>query len=88
MKTTVLAVLFCITIARAEDTTIPDYATTPRKDIPTHLTWNNNDLFPSIDAWKKEKDEMVRMMGTIPELRKNWTASAAGIAALYECTDA
>ncbi|HLP18215.1 MAG TPA: oligoendopeptidase F, partial [Bacteroidota bacterium] len=47
-----------------------------------------NDLFPSIDAWKKEKDEMVRMMGTIPELRKNWTASAAGIAALYECTDA
>ena len=55
--------------------TIPDYSTADRKDVPIEFTWNLNDLYPAIEAWKTDKNEVVKLIAKIDEISKGWTNS-------------
>jgi oligoendopeptidase F len=67
---------------------VPDYSTTPRKDIPYQYTWKTEDLYPTLEDWKKDKDAILVLIGQIDKQRVNWTASAQSIAGLFELNDA
>ena len=66
---------------------IPDYSLTERKDIPVEYTWQVEDLYPSIEAWEKEKTAVVEMMGRIDSMSKDWTSSPQKMLAFLKLID-
>lgn len=66
------------------DKKIPDYSLTDRKDIPVEYTWKIEDLYPSDDAWRKDKDVAVDLISKIDGLQKNWTSSSSNMISLLE----
>lgn len=63
---------------------IPDYSTTARKDIPVEYTWKIEDLYPNVEAWEKDKDVLVQMIGRVDEMAGDWTSSPQKMLALIE----
>ncbi|MCX7834073.1 MAG: oligoendopeptidase F [Ignavibacteria bacterium] len=59
-----------------QEKVIPDYSLTERKDIPVEYTWKIEDLFASIEDWKKEKEAVSQLIFKIDEEKVNWTSSA------------
>lgn len=66
---------------------IHDYSTTDRKDIPVEFTWKIEDIYPTIDAWKKEKEEVMIRMEKIDGLSKTWTSNARAMLEFHLLTD-
>ncbi|MCK4766064.1 MAG: oligoendopeptidase F [Candidatus Aminicenantes bacterium] len=54
---------------------IPDYSMTARKDVPVEYTWKIEDIFPTADEWKKEKERIIKKIGEVENVGKDWTAS-------------
>jgi oligoendopeptidase F len=63
---------------------IPDYSTTPRKDIPVEYTWKIDDIYPTMDAWQKDKNQLFQMLGQIKEKAEGWTSSPQKMLAFLE----
>ncbi|MHC1708492.1 MAG: oligoendopeptidase F [Bacteroidales bacterium] len=66
---------------------IPDFSLTERKDIPKEYTWKIEDVFPDVDAWKREKEEAVTMIAQIDNMAKTWTSSAKAMLEFEQYTD-
>jgi oligoendopeptidase F len=89
---TAVTMLVCILMASTGKVSvaqpkIPDYSLTDRKDIPKELTWKIEDIFANIEAWNKEKQEAVTMMGMIDGMSKTWTSSAKALLDFEQFTD-
>ena len=54
---------------------IPDYSTTPRKDIPVEFTWKIDDIYPTMEAWEKDKNLVAQTLGQVEEKAADWTSS-------------
>jgi oligoendopeptidase F len=68
----------------AEKKDIPDYSTTPRKDIPVEYTWKIDDIYPSIEAWEKDKKSLFEVLGQVEEKAADWTSSPQKMADFLE----
>ena len=64
------AVIFISSILVAQEKTIPDYSSTPRKDVPVEFTWKIDDLYPGYEAWQKEKEELIALASQV-DTKKN-----------------
>lgn len=87
-KVLLLSFLFLFTtLILSQDKKIPDYSQTPRKDIPVEYTWKIEDLYPTLEDWKKDKDLFVQMSAKVEEVSKGWTESADKMLAVFELAD-
>jgi len=88
-KVILISFLFLFTTLNfSQDKKIPDYSQTPRKDIPVEYTWKIDDLYLTMDDWKKDKDLFVEMTGKVDDISKGWTESADKMLAVFELADA
>ena len=62
----------------------PDYSTVERKEIPVQYTWKMEDIYPTLEAWKAEKEKATQMLGQIDGMEKDWTSSANKMLALLQ----
>ncbi|MDP3057917.1 MAG: oligoendopeptidase F, partial [bacterium] len=56
-----------------------------RSEVPVHLTWNLDDIFPSVEAWENELKAMVE---DIPNVTKYSGTFAMGPKYLFDCLEA
>lgn len=88
-KALLVFVLFIFTFSlNAQEKKIPDYSTTPRKDIPVEFTWKIEDLYATPDDWKADKDAFVEMTTLIDAKSKGWTESPDKMLEMMEFSDA
>lgn len=68
---------------------IPDYSQVERIQVPTDVTWNLEDIYPNIEAWEKEKSQLLEMIDedNIKRMAKDWTASAQHMLRFLQFTD-
>ena len=67
-----------------KETKIPDYSTTERKDVPEQFKWRIEDIYASLELWKKDKIKAQKMAGQIDKLARGWIDSATKMAAFLE----
>ena len=72
----------------AQDKIIPDYSTTPRKDVPVELTWKIDDLYPSYEAWQKDKEDLIALASQVDTKKIGWTDSPQKMLEMFEFNDA
>ncbi|MCX6163491.1 MAG: M3 family metallopeptidase, partial [Ignavibacteriae bacterium] len=88
-KTLLVFILFILIFSlNAQDKKIPDYSTTPRKDIPVEFTWKIEDLYATPEDWKADKDAFIEMTTLIDAKSKGWTESADKMLEMMEFSDA
>jgi oligoendopeptidase F len=88
-KVIIIITLFLFTSCLfAQEKKIPDYSTTPRKDVPAEYKWKIEDIYATPEEWKNDKDAFVDMISKIDEMSKGWTESADKMLAMMEYTDA
>ncbi len=66
---------------------VPDYSLTPRSEIPVEFTWRVEDLYPTFEAWERDRAELDALVSRIDETAKDWTASPRGMLAMAELQD-
>ncbi|HUU06549.1 MAG TPA: M3 family oligoendopeptidase [Patescibacteria group bacterium] len=66
----------CVLAFNQDEGKIPDFSNRPRSEVPVEFTWNAEDLFPSLDAWKTEMNSFSQDMEVIDAAKAGWTASA------------
>lgn len=66
---------------------VPDYSQVERKDIPDEYTWRTEDIYPSVEEWKKEKARVHEMMEKVEKMASDWTSSPGKMLALLELTN-
>lgn len=71
----------------AEDKKIPNYSTTPRKDVPEEFKWKIEDIYASDEAWQKDKDNLKKLISQIDETSKDWTSSAQKMLSMFRLSD-
>jgi oligoendopeptidase F len=71
----------------AQETTIPDFSNLPRSEVPTAYTWRIEDLYPDMDAWKRDRDVVQGLIAQIDTRAKGWTSTPKTFLALYQLTD-
>jgi oligoendopeptidase F len=71
----------------AQDVKIPDYSTTPRKDVPGEYKWKISDIYPSVDAWQIDKTKLKELLAKIDEASKGWTDSPQKMFAMLSLAD-
>ena len=79
-------VLFTVFVS-AQEKKVPDYSTTPRKDVPVEYTWKLEDIYPTKEAWYKDKDEVMGMLKSVDEKSKDWTSSAQKMVEVFKLSD-
>ncbi|MFA5404000.1 MAG: oligoendopeptidase F [Ignavibacteria bacterium] len=77
MEKTILIFVMILLVSTvfAQDKTVPNYSTTPRKDIPVEFTWKIEDLYATPDDWKADKDAFAGMVTQIDAKSKGWNES-------------
>ena len=56
-----------------------------RSEVPAHLTWNLDDIFPSVEAWETE---MAAVAANIPSVTEYKGRLSEGPAIMVECLEA
>lgn len=79
--------LFANSHAGASSSEVPDYSNSPRSEVPEEYTWDLSHLFENLDAWEKEKERIVKLIGSIDEQASGWTESAQKMLAFYRLLD-
>ena len=87
MAFVVSVALFLNAQAKSGDKKVPDYSTTPRKDVPVEYIWKIEDIFEDTEAWNAEKDRIIGLIDKIDELAPDWTSSASKMLAFYKLVD-
>jgi oligoendopeptidase F len=54
---------------------IPDYSLTERKDIPIEYTWRVEDIYPDMEACKKDKALVNELINQLAKMSSDWTTS-------------
>jgi len=67
-----------------ETARVPDYAMSERKDIPSQDTWKLEDLYPAMDDWKADRDQLQRLIARVDEVSKEWTSAPGKMLSLLE----
>jgi oligoendopeptidase F len=82
-----LAIIFIglqfMSASNQKEKEIPDFSNRPRSEVPAEFTWNLQDLFPSLDAWKAEMNSFAKDMEIVDCARTDWNASAEKMFALF-----
>jgi oligoendopeptidase F len=86
--TFIFAVIILTSVLFAQEKKIPDYSTTPRKDVPVEYTWKIEDIYATLDDWKKDKDAFSDLMKQIDDKAKGWTESPDKMLDMMEFYDA
>lgn len=55
---------------------VPDFSNVERSKIPVEYTWKIEDIYPSYDAWKADKDKAAELIKGIDKVAEGWTTSA------------
>jgi oligoendopeptidase F len=55
---------------------VPDYSNVERSKIPVEYTWKIEDIYPTYDAWKIDKEKAAEMIKGIDKIAEGWTTSA------------
>lgn len=63
---------------------IPDFSMTARKDVPVEYTWKIEDIYPTIEDWKKAEEHTRKKIGKIDEISKDWLSSPSQMLAFLE----
>lgn len=84
----IFVLLLFVSSLNAQEKKIPDYSTTPRKDIPVEYTWKIEDLYATQEDWKADKEGLVMMISEIDAKSKGWTDSPDKMIEMYELSDA
>lgn len=68
---------------------IPDYSQVERSRVPEDVTWNLDDIYPDIDAWEKEKSQLLELIDetNLSRMAENWTGSARNMLRFLRFTD-
>ena len=74
--------------AAQERTPVPDYSLTPRSEIPVEFTWRVEDLYPTFEAWERDRSALEELVSRIDGAAEGWTSSPDKMLALYELRDA
>lgn len=82
-----LVIIFISSVLAAQDKNIPDYSTTPRKDVPVEYTWKIDDLYSSIDAWQKDKENVKTLAAQVDSKKIGWTDSPQKMLEMFELND-
>jgi len=72
------------TAGTKKETKIPDYSMTERKDVPEEFKWRIQDIYASVELWKKDKSEALKMAEQIDKLALDWTSSSEKMVTLLE----
>lgn len=62
---------------------IPDYSMTERKDVPVEWTWKIDDIYPDKNTWEKDKARVNDMINELKGLLHSWTNSAPNMLAFF-----
>lgn len=68
----------------AQDSKIPDYSKTKRSDIPVEFTWKNEDIYSSVEEWKKDKEKVTSLINKIDEKRETWNKTSKNLLEFYQ----
>ncbi len=71
----------------AQETKIPDFSNLPRSEVPAAYTWRIEDLYPDMDAWKRDRDVVQGLIAQIDTRAKDWTSTPQKFLSLYQFTD-
>jgi oligoendopeptidase F len=66
---------------------IPDYSLTERKDIPVEYTWRVEDIYPDMEACKKDKALVNELVNQLAKMSNDWTTSPQKMLTLLELKD-
>jgi oligoendopeptidase F len=66
---------------------IPDYSLTERKDIPVEYTWRVEDIYPDMEACKKDKALVNELINQLAKMSNDWTTSPQKMLTLLELKD-
>jgi oligoendopeptidase F len=66
---------------------IPDYSLTERKDIPIEYTWRVEDIYPDMEACKKDKALVNELINQLAKMSSDWTTSPQKMLTLLELKD-
>lgn len=72
----VVAVTMQAEVKSAGTSASPNYSETPRKDIPVEYTWKIDDIYPDMNAWNADKEEVQKMITQIDTKVPTWLQSA------------
>ncbi|MCK5055538.1 MAG: oligoendopeptidase F [Candidatus Aminicenantes bacterium] len=78
------ALLLPVSAETKSKTEIPDFSTTARKDVPVEYTWKIADIYPTMAAWEKAKEETVKKTGKIDGMAEEWISSPQKMLAFLE----
>jgi oligoendopeptidase F len=67
-----------------ESNKIPDFSMKDRKDVPVEFTWNIDDIFPTPEAFEKEKTAVKTSIDGLDAVAKDWTGSAKRMLGLFD----
>ena len=65
-------------------TKIPDFSMKDRKDVPVEFTWNIADIFPTPEAFEKEKADVKKAIDGLETVAKDWTGSSKRMLGLFD----
>lgn len=68
----------------AQESKVPDFSKTVRSEIPVEYTWKTDDIYPNVDAWKKDKEEVVKLINQIDQKRTGWNSTAKNMLEFYQ----
>jgi len=68
----------------AQESKVPDFSKTVRSEIPVEYTWKNDDIYPNVDAWKKDKEEVVKLINQIDQKRTGWNSTPKNMLEFYQ----
>ena len=71
-------------LSAAQDKEIPDFSSKDRKEVPLEYTWKIEDIYSSLDGWKKDKDAYDALIEKIDATAKGWTTSPQKMLALFD----
>lgn len=86
----VLLLLFTLASAlpAAQEKQIPDLSMKPRSEVPVQYTWKVEDIYPTDDAWTKDKSVLEGLVARIDSVKAGWTTSPQKMLALLDLNDA
>ena len=71
----------------AQDSKVPDFSKTKRSEIPVEYTWKNDDIYPTLDAWKADLKEVQKLIAQLDSKREGWNKSAKNMLEFYKFTE-
>ena len=66
---------------------IPDFSTKDRKDVPAEYKWKLEDIYQSVDDWKKDKSLVIDEIAKVEKSSADWTSDAQKMYSMLQLMD-